>query len=241
MVALLGRPVKIKGESALAPSVNSDSLPRFLKMRIVSTQEASCLADAAALIKSGGLVAFPTDTLYGLGAAASDDAAVRRLFAVKGRPLDKALPLLLTDVSMVDEVSADIPALGRALMTRFWPGALTIVLFRKPEFHSLALAGGDTVAVRVPDHDLVRELIRRIAAPLTGTSANRSGGPSPLTAQQVAEQLGGKIDLVLDAGPCQGGVESTVIDMTAGEPRLLRAGAIAWEAIKDVAAQARSI
>ncbi|HZP26504.1 MAG TPA: L-threonylcarbamoyladenylate synthase [Dehalococcoidia bacterium] len=208
-------------------------------MKTVAASDPECIDQALAVLCQGGLVAYPTDTIYGLGALATDDAAVRCLFAVKGRELDKALPLLLADAVQA-EASAEMTPLARELMAAFWPGALTIVLRRRTEFRSLALAGGDTIALRVPDQPLVRELIRRFGAPLTGTSANRSGGASPLTADEVARQLADEIDLLIDGGPCPGGVESTVVDATGAVPRLLRKGALAWQSIAAVASRAAS-
>ena len=184
------------------------------------------LDQAVGCLRAGGLVAYPTDTVYGLGAAADNDDAVRRLFQVKQRPSDKPLPLLLASTEQVAEVATDVPAVARRLMEAFWPGGLTIVLRRAPSYRSLALGGGDTVAVRVPDHPIPRELVATLGRPVTGTSANRSGGPAPLTAADVREQLGGQIDLIIDGGPCRGGTESTVIDCTVAPPRLLREGAV---------------
>lgn len=205
-------------------------------MKTIAASGPDSLQVALDVLRSGGLVCYPTDTVYGLGAGANDDSAVRRLYSVKERPADKPLPLLLADVEQVQTVAADVTPQARALMASFWPGALTIVLRRQSDYHSLALAG-DTVALRVPDQPLIREIIRQLGAPLTGTSANRSGGASPLTAGEVVRQLGDEIDLLIDGGTCPGGIESTVVDATAGAPKLLREGALPWERIAAVAAQ----
>jgi L-threonylcarbamoyladenylate synthase len=184
------------------------------------------LKRAVGCLQKGGLVAFPTDTLYGLGAAASHESAVKRLFAAKQRPLDRPLPILIASAEDVDVIAAEVQATARRLMEAFWPGGLTLVLRRHPRFRSLALAGGDTVAVRVPAHPVALGLLRRLGEPITGTSANLSGLPGPRTAEEVRRQLGDRVDLVLDAGPCPGGVESTVVDCTADPPRVLREGAV---------------
>lgn len=193
----------------------------------------AAIADAAKYLSEGGIVAFPTDTLYGLGALATHDEAVRRLYAVKGRPLDKPLPLLLAAAEDVHVVAAALPEEARRLMAAFWPGALTLVLRRRPDFHSLALFG-DTAALRVPNHPVARRLIALAGGPVTGTSANRSGGPSPRTADEVRAQLDGEVDYILDAGPCPGGIESTVLDLTVDPPRIVRTGAISRAAIEQV-------
>lgn len=191
------------------------------------------MPEAVAILRGGGIIIYPTDTVYGLGARAEDDEAVRRLFALKGRALDKPLPLLIEEASDVEAIAAEMPPAARALMERFWPGGLTLVFPRSPRFHSLALAGGATVALRLPDYPLLREVIRRLGGPITGTSANRVGLPAPQTCQEALAQLG-EVDLALDGGPCPGGVESTVIDMTTGRALLLREGAVSKEAVESV-------
>jgi L-threonylcarbamoyladenylate synthase len=195
-------------------------------VRIIPAADPECVQEATAALCGGGLIIYPTDTVYGLGAVAQADEAVRRLFRAKGRAPDRPLPLLLANATEVERVAAQVPPLARRLMERFWPGALTIVLRRSPRFHSLALAGSDTVGVRVPDHPLLREVIRRTGGPITGTSANRSGLPSPLTVAEAIEQVGEAVDLAIDGGRCRGGVESTVIDITGERPRILREGAV---------------
>jgi L-threonylcarbamoyladenylate synthase len=197
-------------------------------MRILTSPPISTafLEEAVDCLRRGGLVAYPTDTLYGLGAAASDDEAVRRLFEAKKRPPMTPLPILVEDVEMASDVSDRLSPLALRLASRFWPGALTLVLPRSPQFHSLALAGGDTVAVRVPDHAVPLALVQALGEPLTGTSANVSGQRGPVTASDVAEQLGDAVDIIIDGGRCPGGVESTVVDLTGEEPRLVREGAI---------------
>ena len=191
---------------------------------ILPADDPECAAYAARLLQQGEIICYPTDTVYGIGAAATNDAAVRRLYAVKGRPLSKPLPLLIRDSASASFV-AEVTPLAHTLMTRFWPGALTIIMRKLPDFRSLALAGQDTVALRVPDHDLVRDIIRLLGEPITGSSANRSGSRSPVSASEAALQLGEMVALVIDGGRSPGGVESTVVDITA-TPAIVREGAI---------------
>ncbi len=189
---------------------------------------------AVGVLRSGELIAYPTDTVYGLGAPASDDNAVRKLFAVKGRQLSKPLPLLVADGMMATWV-ADVTPVAHSLVSKFWPGPLTIVMHKQPEFRSVALAKQDTVAVRVPAHDLVRDIIRGLGEPITGTSANRSGSRAPVSASEVAFQLGEMIPLVVDGGRTEGGIESTVIDLSQeGGPKILREGPVSREEIERV-------
>lgn len=189
------------------------------------------------ILRRGGLVCYPTDTVYGIGAAAGDDAAVRRLFAAKGRSPDKALPLLLADPSDAVRV-ADVTPLATALASRFWPGALTLVMRKAPSYRSLALSGADTAALRVPDHDLVRAIVRALGEPLTGTSANRAGAPPPVSAADAALQMGEMVDLIIDGGRCGGGVESTVVDITQDVPEVLREGPVSREELEEALGRA---
>ena len=200
--------------------------------KIVSSTDRSYLDEALRLLRQGELVCYPTDTVYGIGAAAGDDAAVRRLFAVKGRPLDKPLPLLIADAGDATWI-ADVTPLARTLMGRFWPGGLTIVMRKAERFHSVALAGQETVALRVPDHPLVREIIRLLGEPITGTSANRAGARPPVSAAEVAFQLGDMVSLVINGGPCPRRLESTVIDITQDPPRILRDGVVRREELEE--------
>ena len=200
---------------------------------IVPARDPECAAYAAQLLRAGELVVLPTDTVYGLAAAASNDAAVRRLYAVKGRQPDKPLPLLIANTLEAQEI-AEVPPLAQQLMSRFWPGALTIVFRKQPGFRSAALAKQETVALRVPDHDLVRDIIRLLGEPITGTSANRSGSRAPVSAAEAAFQLGEMVALVVDGGRAPGGVESTVVDVSEGAPRLVRESAVARDEIERV-------
>ena len=206
---------------------------------MISAADPYALQAAVHALREGGLVCFPTDTVYGIGAVAADDAAVRRLFAVKGRPPDKPLPLLLAEPADAARV-AELTPLAKTLGHHFWPGALTIVMRKSPSYRSLALAGGDTVAVRVPDHDLVRRMVRDLGGPVTGTSANRAGAPAPVSAAEVAFQLGEMVELIIDGGRSRDRAESTVVDITATPPMVLREGAVSREEVEKVLGRAVS-
>jgi L-threonylcarbamoyladenylate synthase len=182
------------------------------------------------LLRAGEPIAFPTDTVYGVGAPARDAMAVLRLYAVKQRPYTQAIPLLIADAADLESVTAASTPLARRL-ARLWPGALTLVLPAAPDLPSELLAGGATVAVRLPDHAWLRGLIRALGGPLAATSANLHGGRDPQTAEEVAAQLGGALPLIADGGPTPGPIPSTIVDCTGAEPRLLRAGALAWDRI----------
>jgi L-threonylcarbamoyladenylate synthase len=206
-------------------------------VRVLKAEAEGALAEAVAVLKGGGLVAYPSDTVYGLGAAASNERAVVRAFAVKGRLSEKALPLLLADSEDIASLCAEVPAMAKLLAERFWPGPLTLVLRRSPAFRSAALGGGDNVAVRVPNHRFLREMIRALGEPITGTSANRSGRPSCRTAVEVERELGDAVDLIIDGGPSRVGRESTVVDITEDAPRMLREGAISRREIERALGQ----
>jgi L-threonylcarbamoyladenylate synthase len=186
------------------------------------------------ILKEGGIVAFPTDTVYGLGAKASNQLAVERIYEVKERPRDIALPLLLADVSQISEVAELVPPIAWLLANHFLPGALTIVLHKSKSIPGIITAGGVTVAIRVPAHPIPVALAQGLGGHIVGTSANVSGKPSSLTAEEVCSQFGDKMDLVIDGGRCPGGRESTIIDMTGEEAVILREGAISREELEKV-------
>jgi L-threonylcarbamoyladenylate synthase len=201
---------------------------------IIPADEPGVVELAVQALQAGELVVFPTDTVYGLGAAAGNDAAVRKMFAAKGRPPSKAVPLLIADTMMAAWV-ADVPPAAQALIGAFWPGALTIVMRKHERFHSLALGGEDTVALRVPDHSLVRSIVSALGEPVTGTSANRAGARSPVSAAEAAMGIGHMVAFVIDGGPVRQRVESTIIDLTQeGGPKVLREGAISRDELKWV-------
>ena len=198
---------------------------------VVSERLRSDFARAVTLLQAGELVAFPTDTVYGVGAIVWDPAAVSKLYLAKLRPADKAIPVLLSDSSDIALVSRDPSPGALRLAETFWPGPLTLVVPRSPEVPDEVTAGSETLAVRVPGHDLARALIRAVGAPLATTSANLSGQPSPVTAQDVEAQLSGRVATILDGGLCPGGIPSTIVDLTGPSPRLLRLGPIALDDI----------
>jgi len=177
------------------------------------------------ILQMGGVIAFPTDTVYGLGADAFNSTAMERIYEIKNRPKHRQLPLLIADVERLTTLADPIPEIAWFLARRFWPGGLTLVL---PKTDSLPvyLASGPTIAVRVPDHPVCLALIQHLGNPIIGTSANISGQPAALTADEVGQQLGGKIDFIIDGGKCPGGKESTVVDVTRESPVILRQGVI---------------
>jgi L-threonylcarbamoyladenylate synthase len=182
---------------------------------------------ALSILQNGGLIAFPTDTVYGVGAVAFDGKAVESIYVAKDRPVEKAIPVLLGDTVDLEKVGLDIPDSARKLGARFWPGPLTILVPKHVDLPE-AVSATETVAVRVPDHEVARELLRA-AGPMAVTSANISGAQSPVTAQEVYKQLGGRIALIIDGGQTPGGVPSTLVDCTAPELKILREGPISLE------------
>lgn len=193
---------------------------------------------AAGVLRAGGLVGFPTETVYGLGANAEDPAAVARVFKVKGRPRSHPLIVHLGDAAQLGDWVEDVPATARLLAERFWPGPLTLVLRRGRRVSLEATGGWETVAVRVPDHPVALALLSVFAAGVAAPSANRFGSVSPTTADHVRAELGDGVDFVLDGGPCQVGVESTIVDVTGGAtgdtPSVLRPGGVTREDLETV-------
>jgi L-threonylcarbamoyladenylate synthase len=175
---------------------------------------------------AGGLVAFPTETFYGLGAHALDEAAVARVFRAKGRPGDKPLLVLVDSLAMVERVAREVSVRARRLMDRYWPGPLTLVLPAHPALPAALTAGTGTIGVRLSGHAVARGLVAAVGTPVTAPSANPHGGASPRTADEVLAGLGTRVDLVLDGGRTPGGPASTVLDLTGRQAVVLRAGAI---------------
>ena len=194
--------------------------------------EPDVIAEAAAVIRGGGLVAFPTETVYGLGANALDGQAVASIFRAKERPFYDPLIVHLADAAQLSSVVAEVPDVARDLVAEFWPGPLTLVLPRGPQVPDEVTAGGDTVAVRVPAHAVARALIVAAGVPIAAPSANRFGRVSPTCADHVMADLSGRIDLVLDGGTTQVGVESTVLSLWPDIPTILRPGGIARESLE---------
>jgi L-threonylcarbamoyladenylate synthase len=205
-----------------------------MKTEILPTSDPNALRYAVDVLRYGGLVAFPTDTVYGVGALAFHREAVMRLYTVKGRSTDKAIAVLLGREADLAQVAAELTPAARRLAEKFWPGSITLVVPKNPKLPD-AISSTPTVGVRMPDHDFARQLLT-LTGPMAVTSANRSGEPNAQTAADVLAQLAGRIELVLDGGRVPGGVPSTVVDCTAAEPRVLRAGPITQAAITAAAA-----
>jgi L-threonylcarbamoyladenylate synthase len=184
------------------------------------------LQEAAASLWRGGLVAFPTETFYGLGANAMEREAVTRVFQVKGRPESKPLLVLVDSVKMVESLTLEVSDLARRLMAAHWPGPLTLVLKALPELPAELSAGTGTIGIRMPSHPVALGLVRTLARPVTAPSANPSGAEPPTTAEAVRQYFEGRIDLILDGAPTPGGRPSTVLDVSVSPPRLIRAGAL---------------
>jgi len=189
---------------------------------------------AADIIRKGGLVAFPTETVYGLGADALNSDAVLSVFRVKKRPLDNPPIVHVGSMEMVHRLAETVSARAELLMRQFWPGPLTLIFFRSEIVPSATVAGLDTIALRMPDHKVALSLIGESNCPIAAPSANLAGKPSPTTAQHVLDDFQGRIDAVLDAGPTNIGVESTVLDLTVSPPEILRPGGTLFESLKDV-------
>jgi L-threonylcarbamoyladenylate synthase len=201
--------------------------------------DAAGIERAAAILRAGGLVAFPTETVYGLGAHALDRAAVLRLFTAKGRPSNDPLIVHIHDLDALHALVVDVPPAATALAARFWPGPLTMVLRRSAAVPLEVTAGLETVAVRIPAHPIARSLIETAGIPVAAPSANLFSRPSPTRAEHVLEDLNGRIDLVIDGGPTTVGVESTVIDLSGAVPTILRPGAVTLEMVRSVLPDAR--
>jgi len=190
------------------------------------------LTAAAVVLRSGGLVVYPTETFYALGADALDRAAVEKVFAAKGRPGAMALPVIVGDVGDLGRVAANLPEGAQALIGAFWPGPLTLVLPAAAAIPHGLLGGGRTVGVRLSPHPIARGLARAFGGPIVATSANRSGQPAPGTAAEAAAQLKEGVELVLDGGRTHGGAPSTIVDLSCDPPRLVRAGPISSLAVE---------
>ena len=199
--------------------------------RIVNAKDG--VEEGARIIRNGGLVVFPTETVYGLGANAFDEKAVQSIFKAKGRPLDNPLIVHISSLQQVKDVAIDVPDSFYRLAERFMPGPLTVILKKSDKIPFAVTAGGDTVGVRMPDNVYARQLIAE-SFPLAAPSANRSKHISPTTAQHVFEDLDGEVELILDDGPCRVGIESTVLDMTSDVPTILRPGAVTADMLLDV-------
>ena len=194
---------------------------------------------AAEIIQKGGLVAFPTETVYGLGADALNAEAVLALFAAKKRPLDNPPIIHIANINQVYQLAKEVPAKAEVLMKHFWPGPLTLIFKRSEKIPKETVAGLDTIAIRMPKHNVALALIRQSRRPIAAPSANLSGKPSPTTAKHVYDDLNGRIDAILDAGPTSIGVESTVLDLSVDPPLVLRPGGTSFEEIKKIIANVK--
>lgn len=202
-----------------------------MKTEILAQEDLSLAIDS---LKQGELVAFPTETVYGLGASAFDEGAIRKIFAIKGRPADNPLIVHISSMDQVSLLAEEVPPEFLKLARAFWPGPLTLILKRKGSVPAICSAGLSTIAIRMPVHQVALDLIRGVGAPLAAPSANLSGAPSPTTAQDVLEDMDGKIPYILDGGPSAIGLESTVLSLVSPRPILFRPGAVSKEALEEV-------
>jgi L-threonylcarbamoyladenylate synthase len=190
--------------------------------------------EARRVLTSGGVLALPTETFYALAVNPLDEAALARLFALKERPASKPVLVLVGDSAMLDQVADEVPAAGARLLARFWPGPLTLILPAREGLPELLTGGTGTIGVRVPRQAVTCRLLTSLDFPVTGTSANRSGAAPLVEAAAVAREFGDRVDLILDAGPCPGGLPSTIVDVTSIPPRLVRAGAVPLAELRTV-------
>ena len=200
-------------------------------MKILPVDHHSAIEQVAAVIKKGGLVAFPTDTVYGLAANAFNPDAIEKLFLVKGRDFNKAIAILIGESNQLKQIASEFSGMAKKLSKRFWPGALTLVVPIQQTLPKL-LSPTETIGIRMPDHNFVLRILKT-TGPLATTSANLSGGKNPLTAEDVVEQLGNNVDLIIDGGLCPGGIPSTVVDCTQQEIRIIREGGLSRKIIFD--------
>ena len=201
-----------------------------MKTQLLPSSQPDAITRALEILRAGGLVALPTDTVYGVGALAFDGAAVESIYAAKNRPVEKAIPILIADAEDLDKVAVNVPDMARILASRFWPGPVTLVVPKLPTLPE-AVSATNTVAVRIPDHEVARALLRA-TGPMAVTSANISGQVSPVRAEEVMSQLNGRIPLVINGGETPGGVPSTLVDCLGDEPIILREGPISLEQVR---------
>ena len=201
-----------------------------MKTNVVSSNDCDALPKTLESLRSGGVVAFPTDTVYGLGTDAFNQAAILKLFEIKGREFNKAIAVLVGDTQQLMQLTDDLPDVAKTLMSKFWPGGLTLVVNKRADLPA-ALSSNGTIGVRMPNHPVALALLQRFG-PLATTSANLAGGKNPQTAADVLAQLDGRVPLLLDGGACKGGVPSTVVDCTQDPIQILRYGAISETVIQ---------
>lgn len=203
-----------------------------MKTELISASAPNALTRALEILLSGGLVAFPTDTVYGVGCLFFHEKAIESIYVAKDRPIEKAIPVLIGDEADLVKVAEEVPIFAMRLINRYWPGPLTILVPKKPTLPE-AISATSTVGVRMPDHDIARALLR-LAGPMAVTSANISGQASPTTAQQVLKQLGGRIPMIIDGGETPGGIPSTLVDCTSEPIQVLREGPISKEELLKI-------
>jgi L-threonylcarbamoyladenylate synthase len=198
--------------------------------------EADRIDDAVAILKNGGVIGFPTETFYGLGADARNEAAIEKIFGIKGRDFKNPILVVIGDVTHLDAFAADVPEEARRLMDRFWPGPLTIVFRAAPSVSPKLTAGSGKIGIRLSSHPIAMEISKKLGGPVTATSANLSGAPECSSAREVTSQLEGKLDGIVDGGHTPGGKGSTIVDATACPPKILREGMIPSPLIQDTLA-----
>ena len=202
-------------------------------MRILTvSKENPEMKEAAEVILRGGVIAFPTDTLYGLGASIRHKGALERIYEMKGRDPSKPILVLVPDIEVLSPFVAEISDAAKRFMDAFWPGPLTLVFRASEKMPRICLGGGDTIGIRMPDSPISRALLQEVNVPVTATSANRSGGPEPTSARIVAESIGDRVDLIVDGGPCRDSRPSTLIDVSGEKPKVLREGRISYETLR---------
>ena len=206
----------------------------MMETLLLQAKEEEDIRRAGQLLRQGGVVAIPTETVYGLAAHATNPQAVQKIFEAKGRPQDNPLIVHIASLEELPALVRQVPDAAKKLAETFWPGPLTMIFYKSEKIPAETSAGLDTVGIRMPQHLAARQVIQAAGVPLAAPSANRSGRPSPTTAEHVMNDMKGRIDAVLDGGPCQVGVESTVVDMTGDVPRVLRPGAVTREQILRV-------
>ncbi len=218
----------------MSVSPNMDYRGKALRTQVLPANDSQAFAHAVRLLRAGKVIAFPTDTVYGVGAAGFNERAIQSLFVTKERPGEKAIPYLIAKARDLETVARDVPQAAYLLADRFWPGGLTLVVPASDRVPRILIAGGDSIAVRVPNHSLTRSLIDSVREPLAATSANISGGRDPSTAHEVLAMLKGRLPLILDGGPTRGNVPSTVVDVTTNPVTVRRIGVISVEQIRQV-------
>ncbi len=199
----------------------------------INSIDRNVMEEASEILKKGGMVAFPTETVYGLGADALDEEASAKIYRAKGRPSDNPLIVHIADMNQIDRLVKKIPDKAKKLMERFWPGPITVILEKSDLVPKGTTGGLDTVAIRMPSHPIALELIRTSGIPIAAPSANVSGRPSPTQSSHVEEDLGGKVDMIIDGGPVGIGIESTIVDCTSETPVILRPGYVTKEMLEE--------